>query len=51
MFRYLFNFAGLEALEAGDNKTNIKESKTLTGFEAFSLAHESLMNILKSITK
>ena len=46
---HLFNFAGLEALEAGDNKTNIKESKTLTGFEAFSLAHNELVKILTKI--
>lgn len=47
---HLFNFAGLENLEAGDNKTNITESKTLTGFEAFSLAHNELVKILTKIS-
>ena len=43
---HLFNFAGLEALEGTDNKTTIKDTKKLTGFEAFSLAYESLMKII-----
>lgn len=44
---HLFNFVGFAALEATDKKTNIQENKALTGFEAFSLAHESLLKIMK----
>lgn len=46
---HLFNFQGLAALENSDKKTLIQEGKTLSGFEAFSLAHESLLTILKKI--
>lgn len=46
---HLFNFAGLEDLEGTDNRTTIKETKTLTSFEAFSLAHESLMKIVNNL--
>ena len=46
---HLFNFAGLKALEGTDNKTTIKETKKLTGFEAFSLAYESLMKIVNNL--
>ena len=46
---HLFNFQGLASLESTDKKTLIPESKTLSGFEAFSLAHESLLKILEKI--
>ena len=43
---HLFEFKGLAELEKGGNKTEIENARNLTGFEAFSLAHESLMKIL-----
>ena len=43
---HLFDFSGLAELEKGNNKTVIDEQKKLTGFEAFSLAYESLLKIL-----
>lgn len=46
---HLFNFTGLAALENSDHKTKITENKALSGFEAFSLAHESLLKILKQL--
>lgn len=46
---HLSHFAGFAALEAADHKTAIQESKTLTGFEAFSLAYDSLIKILEQI--
>ena len=45
---HLFNFSGLASLEKADNRTHISE-KQLTGFEAFALAHESLLKILNKI--
>ena len=43
---HLFDFSGLAELEKGSNKTVIDEQKKLTGFEAFSLAYDSLKKIL-----
>jgi sugar phosphate isomerase/epimerase len=43
---HLFDFSGLAELEKGGNKTVINEQKKLTGFEAFSLAYDSLKKIL-----
>lgn len=42
---HLFEFKGLAELEKGENKTEINNAK-LSGFEAFSLAHKSLLKIL-----
>lgn len=44
---HLFEFKGLAELEKGGNKTEIDASRNLTGFEAFSLAYESLLKILQ----
>lgn len=46
---HLFEFVGLRALEATDKKTAIHGTKTLTGFEAFSLAYNSLMKIVREL--
>lgn len=46
---HLFNFSGFAGLEKGKDKLENTESKLLNGFEAFSLAHESLIKILKQI--
>ena len=43
---HLFEFSGLTELEKGSNKTIVDEKRKLTGFEAFSLAYESLLKIL-----
>ncbi len=43
---HLFDFSGLAELEKGGNKTVIDKQKKLTGFEAFSLAYDSLKKIL-----
>lgn len=43
---HLFNFTGFAGLEKGKDKLEATESKVLSGFEAFSLAHESLMKLL-----
>lgn len=43
---HLFDFSGLAALEATDKKTTITQNKQLTSFEAFELAHQSLLKIL-----
>lgn len=46
---HLFNFAGFDALEK-DGKSMKKENPVkLDGFEAFSLAHQSLLKILENI--
>lgn len=46
---HLFNFAGFDSLEK-DGKSMKKENPVkLNGFEAFSLAHQSLLKILESI--
>lgn len=46
---HLFDFQGLSALERTDKKTRIEENHTLSGFEAFSLAYESLQKILDTL--
>lgn len=46
---HLFNFSGFAGLEKGKDKLENTEAKVLNGFEAFSLAHESLLTILKKI--
>ena len=46
---HLFDFTGFAGLERGKASIEKKESRALTGFEAFSLAHESLVKILKSM--
>ena len=43
---HLFEFKGLAELEKDGNRTEIKNARNLTGFEAFALAHESLLKIL-----
>ena len=45
---HLFEFKGLASLEKTEHKTVIQTDKALTGFEAFSLAHEALQKILQS---
>lgn len=44
---HLFHFAGFEALENAEKKTAIKETKELTGFEAFTVAYDSLIKIMQ----
>lgn len=46
---HLFDFAGLSALEQGTEKTIIENKKKLTGEEAFTLAHDSLVKLLEKI--
>ena len=43
---HLFEFKGLAELEKDGNRTEIENARNLTGFEAFALAHESLLKIL-----
>ncbi|MCR5503553.1 MAG: sugar phosphate isomerase/epimerase [Lachnospiraceae bacterium] len=43
---HLFEFTGFAGLEKGTFGTKFEEERKLTGFEAFSLAHESFMKIL-----
>lgn len=43
---HLFDFVGFSSLEGTGKKTLMKEGKKLTGFEAFSLAHASLLKVL-----
>ena len=43
---HLFEFKGLAELEKGGNRTEIENARNLTGFEAFALAHASLLKIL-----
>lgn len=43
---HLFNFSGFAGLERGKEKLEGAPSKVLSGFEAFCLAHESLLKIL-----
>lgn len=43
---HLFDFVGFSSLEGTENKTLMKEGKKLSGFEAFTLAHDSLMKLL-----
>lgn len=44
---HLFNFTGFAGLERGKDKIEGEEAKVLSGFEAFSLARESLLGILE----
>lgn len=46
---HLSDFFGFAALEGTDKKTLLKEGTKLSGFEAFSLARKSLIDILKGI--
>lgn len=46
---HLNDFVGLAALEQGDEKSLIQNAKKLTGEEAFTLAHDSLVQILNRI--
>lgn len=46
---HLFNFTGFAGLERDRDAIEGGEAKVLNGFEAFSLAHESLLKILKEI--
>ncbi len=46
---HLFNFKGFAGLEKGKEKLDNSEAKVLSGFEAFSLAHESLGKILEKL--
>lgn len=43
---HLSDFVGFSVLEGTDKKTLLKEGKKLSGFEAFTLAHDSLMKLL-----
>ena len=45
---HLFNFVGFASLEKGKEKPEA-DKKVLSGFEAFSLAHEALCEILKTV--
>ena len=47
---HLFDFVGLSELETSDKKTTIQKKEALTGFEAFQLAHESLMKIVNTLS-
>lgn len=44
---HLFNFVGFATLELGKDKIKEGDAKVLSGFEAFSLARESLLGILE----
>ena len=44
---HLIDFSGFTGLELGKDKILEKDAKVLSGFEAFSLAHESLLRILR----
>ncbi len=44
---HLFNFTGFAGLEQGKDKISEGDAKVLSGFEAFSLAHESLLRMLE----
>ena len=46
---HLFDFTGFAGLERGRNSMGKKEGRALSGFEAFSLAHESLLKILAGL--
>lgn len=46
---HLFDFKGFSGLERGKGKLECASDKVLSGFEAFSLAHESLLKILKNL--
>ena len=47
---HLFDFEGFKGLENGrSNLPSFEEGRKLSGFEAFSLAHESLIKILEEI--
>ena len=46
---HLFNFTGFAGLEKGESNIGDGPAKVLSGEEAFALAHESLMNILKQL--
>lgn len=46
---HLFDFAGFASLERGSVKSIAEEGKKLTGEEAFTLAHDSLVQILERI--
>ena len=43
---HLFDFQGFAGLEKGKDKLEPGEGRKLSGFEAFSLAHESLLKLL-----
>lgn len=44
---HLFNFAGFDALEKDSKSVLPSERKILSGWEAFQLAHDSLLKLLK----
>lgn len=46
---HLGDFDGFHLLEQGDLRTPMEEKRKLTGEEAFTLAHDSLMKILNTI--
>jgi len=46
---HLFNFTGFAGLERGKDAITGGETRVLNGFEAFSLAHESLLKILNEL--
>ncbi|MDD6036723.1 MAG: sugar phosphate isomerase/epimerase [Lachnospiraceae bacterium] len=46
---HLFNFSGFAGLEKGKDAIAEGETKVLSGFEAFSLAHESLLRLLEKM--
>ena len=46
---HLFDFAGFAGLERGKERPDGASDKVLSGFEAFSLAYESLQKILEKI--
>lgn len=46
---HLFNFTGFAGLEKDKKEITSGETKVLSGFEAFSLAHESLLKILAEL--
>ena len=46
---HLFDFTGFTGLERGTSKIETAPGKALSGYEAFALAHSSLLKVLESV--
>lgn len=46
---HLFDFTGFAGLERGTSKIETAPDKVLSGYEAFALAHSSLLKVLESV--
>ncbi len=46
---HLFDFTGFAGLERGTSKIETAPDKALSGYEAFALAHSSLLKVLESV--